>query len=64
MGKYPIKACRLLAGIRQSGVLSPVLFSTYVNDMLDKFAKFGCYFKGIAVSAIIYADDIIEPIHM
>jgi len=50
---------RLLAGIRQGGVLSPVLFSKYVNDMLDKFAKFGCYFKGIAVSAIMYADDII-----
>src|SRR5437870_4951867 len=50
---------RLLAGIRQGGVLSPVLFSTYVNDLLDKFAKFGCYFKGISVSAIMYADDLV-----
>ena len=50
---------QLLAGIRQGGVLSPVLFSIYVNDLLDKFAKSGCYFKGIPLSAIMYADDII-----
>jgi hypothetical protein len=50
---------RLLAGIRQGGVLSPVLFSVYVNDLLDKFAKFGCYFKGIPISAIMYADDLV-----
>ena len=39
--------------------MSPVLFSIYVNDLLDKFAKFGCYFKGIPVSAIMYADDLV-----
>ena len=50
---------RLLAGIRQGGVLSPVLFSVYVNDLLNKFAKLGCYFKGIPVSAVMYADDLI-----
>ena len=50
---------RLIAGIRQGGVLSPVLFSVYVNDLLDKFAKLGCYFKGIPVSAIMYADDLV-----
>src|SRR5579872_1968846 len=44
---------------RQGGVLSPVLFSVYVNDLLDKFAKLGCYFKGIPVSAIMYADDLV-----
>src|SRR5688572_17537693 len=51
--------CRLLAGIWQGGVLSSVMFSSYVNNLLDDFAKFGCYFKGILVSAIMYADDIV-----
>lgn len=50
---------QLLAGIRQGGVLSPLLFTIYVNDLLDKFAKYGCCFKGISVSAIMYADDLI-----
>ena len=50
---------KLLAGVRQGGVLSPVLFSIYVYDFLHTFSKFGCCFMGLSVSAIIYADDLV-----
>ena len=49
----------LLAGIRQGGVLSPTLFSIYVNDMLTKFTSFGCQLLGLSVSALMYADDLV-----
>ena len=50
---------KLLAGVRQGGVLSPTLFSIYVDDFLKKFNKFGCCFHGISISAVMYADDLV-----
>ena len=50
---------RLLAGIRQGGVLSPILFSVYVNDLVLKFQSYGCRYNGFTVRAVMYADDII-----
>lgn len=50
---------KFLVGIRQGGVLSPVLFSVYVNDFLKSFRRFGCQFKGFSVSALMYADDLV-----
>src|SRR5580692_6294997 len=49
----------LTAGIRQGGVLSPILFSMYVDDFLHKFDKFGCRYKGLPTSAVMYADDLV-----
>lgn len=49
----------LLAGIRQGAVLSPILFSIYVNDFLQNFEKYGCRYKGLSVSAVMYADDLV-----
>jgi hypothetical protein len=46
----------------QSGVLSPVLFSVYmyyVDELLNKFNKFGCCFIGFTASALMYADDLV-----
>ena len=48
-----------MAGIRQGGVLSPVLFAIYVDDFLKSFRNFGCRYKGFSVSALMYADDLI-----
>ena len=41
---------KLLSGVRQGSVLSPTLFSIYVDDMLRKLGEFGW---------LMYADDLI-----
>jgi hypothetical protein len=33
---------KLFSGVRQGGVLSTILFSLYVDDLLNKFKYFGC----------------------
>lgn len=52
---------RLTAGVRQGGVLSPLLFALFVDDLLVKLSKcsLGCYISGICVNAVMYADDIL-----
>ena len=48
-------------GVRQGGVLSPILFAVYVNDFVEKlsFNKLGCYIGDMFIGCIVYADDII-----
>ena len=52
---------RLLAGVCQGGVLSPSLFSVYVNDILCNLerSEFGCHVSGRYVGALMYADDLL-----
>jgi Reverse transcriptase (RNA-dependent DNA polymerase)/Endonuclease/Exonuclease/phosphatase family len=52
---------RLLAGVRQDGVLSPVLFSVYIDDSVHEIIKAdtGCYMSSICVSIFLFADDIL-----
>ena len=51
----------LRCGLRQGGVLSPFLFSVYVDDLLKKLAesKLGCFINNICMNSFMYADDII-----
>ena len=48
-------------GVRQGGVLSPLLFSVYMDDLLEKLKEngIGCHIGHKFVGALGYADDII-----
>ena len=52
---------RLLAGVRQGGVLSPLLFAIFIDSLVDKVRStgVGCYVSHLCVSIFLYADDIL-----
>ena len=50
---------KITCGIRQGGVISPILFNIYVDNILAKMSKYGCKMKGISCSAFMYADDLV-----
>ena len=51
----------LCQGVRQGGILSPVLFAVFVNSILTKLEKSnsGCYLKTIYFNSFMYADDLL-----
>ena len=48
-------------GVRQGGILSPLLFNLYMDDLSDRLnkLKIGCCINGIVVNHIMYADDLV-----
>ena len=48
-------------GVRQGGVLSPILFSVYLDGLLQKLADSGagCHWGHLFAGAVCYADDIV-----
>jgi len=52
---------RLMAGVRQGGVLSPFLFAIFIDNLVDKVKAtgVGCYLLSFCVSIFLYADDIL-----
>lgn len=51
----------LQAGVRQGGILSPKLFTVFVDDMLVKLknSRLGCHLRGISCACLMYADDLV-----
>ena len=49
------------SGVRQGGVLSPILFNLYVDPIIEllQASDLGCHIHGAYVGCILYADDII-----
>ena len=47
-------------GIKQGGVLSPLSFSVYLDDLLSELRQVnvGCHMNSYFMGAVIYADDI------
>ena len=47
-------------GVRQGGVLSPILFTVYVDDLLKELEEngVGCFWSHYFAGAMCYADDI------
>ena len=52
---------RLKSGVRQGGVLSPIFFILYVDDLILQLQSqnMGCHIRGLFLGAIMYADDLI-----
>ena len=47
-------------GVRQGGVLSPFLFSIYMNELIRKLRSgYGLYIGNVFTGCIMYADDIM-----
>ena len=52
----PISNC-----VRQGGVLSPILFTIYIDDLLDDLRNrgVGCFWDSVFAGAMGYADDVV-----
>jgi len=51
---------RIECGVRQGGILSPLLFCVYIDDLVKelRLSGYGTYLGSMFVGAILYADDV------
>ena len=60
-GKVKSRTFGILNGTRQGSVLSPALFSVYMDDLIVKLRKagVGCHMGGLYTGVVGYADDLL-----
>jgi len=48
-----------IVGVRKGGVLSPLFFAIFIDQLVDKVesANAGCYVSTVCCSIFLYADD-------
>jgi len=60
--RFPVKN-----GVRQGGIISPILFCVYIDGLLQRLYEsgVGCYIGNVFVGALAYADDVVllAPTH-
>jgi hypothetical protein len=51
----------ITSGVRQGGILSPILFAVCVDDLLERLenSKIGCFISSLCCNSFMYADDLI-----
>jgi hypothetical protein len=54
----PFSACN---GVRQGGILSPLFFNVYMDDLstILNMSKVGCIMNGVKCNHLMYADDLV-----
>ena len=54
------QTCVISNGVKQGGVLSPILYSVYVNNLIKilRDSKIGCMYNNEYMGIFTYADDI------
>ena len=59
-GSYFLDTFNLFNGVKQGGVLSPILFTTYFNDLFKRLrhSQLGCHIGNMYVGTLGYADDL------
>ena len=60
-GKTTTESSTVTNGVKQGGVLSPILFTVYVDEMMSRLEelKIGCHLGHRFCGALGYADDVI-----
>ena len=58
--KFQSRPWLVQRGIRKGSVITPLLFSFYINDMIDKVSdmNYGCLFTSLKFNILCYVGDI------
>ena len=55
------KIVKLKSGVRQGGIISPILFTAYIDSILTDLeqSNLGCYIGRKCMNSFLYTDDLI-----